>query len=475
MLRRAGLALKSAAPGSLRGVRAFHPILWGGAMFLKKATLWKAASDYGWPRIYRRLVEQTREHVPDPVQRANVNNAIAGAIRAPAEALTLVTDSSVYPVLEKIAKQGDVQAKKIMPPFVYALIRAGLEATAPVKYSAGVRSAVKRRGATKAKAKAQAKNRPPPPPPPPHARSFSSMRSQQEPLATFVRREVKIVLGLSVGTALLLYLYRELKPSDGGPDDLPAARYRHALLTRAVANKKQGNTRKAIACYEELLALEVARQHLLPLPAPGKEFTLELKILWQLGELHQKIGQTQRALTCFEEAAEKAARRPTLALESGTLYEKAGSCAQDQLLEVQERGDPDDMSRITELQARAETLYLASVKQLLPLDIATPIFSVAAELDEPGALRACVMGNSKKKLSLGEGLPPLVGHRGKLASLASGSLYNYASLLAATGRLRPARAVAQRSAVLGLLAGVEEETLEKAVALVEELDKPATW
>ena len=64
-------------------------------MFLKKATLWKAASSYGYPRIYRRLREQTREHVPNKVQRALVDRAIAEAIRAPTRALVMLTDSEV--------------------------------------------------------------------------------------------------------------------------------------------------------------------------------------------------------------------------------------------------------------------------------------------------------------------------------------------------------------------------------------------
>ena len=110
-------------------------------MFLKKATLWKAASSYGYPRIYRRLREQTREHVPNKVQRALVDRAIAEAIRAPTRALVMLTDSEVYPVLEKIARQGDASAKSVMPPFLYTLLRTGLEASAPVKYSSGLRSA----------------------------------------------------------------------------------------------------------------------------------------------------------------------------------------------------------------------------------------------------------------------------------------------------------------------------------------------
>jgi tetratricopeptide (TPR) repeat protein len=446
--------------------RAFHPLLWGGALFLKKATLWKAASSYGYPRIYRRLLEQTREHVPDPVRRKHANRAIAGAIRAPQEALAMLTDSEVYPVLEKIARRGDAGAKHIMPPFLYTLLRTGLEATAPVKYSAGVRSA-----ASAMRTKSSDPRRPPLPPPRSATRRFSTSAPpppQQEPLGVFVRRETKVVLGLSLGTALLLYLYRELKPSDGGPDDLPAARYRHALLTRATANKKQGNTRKAIELYEKLLSLEVGRQHLLPPPAPGKEFTLELHVLWQLGELHRKAGQTQRALACFEEAAGKAAARPNLALETGTLYDRAGSCVQDQLIDAMATMTELEIQKIRHLQATAESLYLTAVKHLLPLETASPIFAVASKLDTPGALRAFM--DEGHKTHPGENVPLLTGRDAELAALASGSLYNYASLLAVTGRLGAARAVVRRSAVLGRLAGAKEENLEKVLALLEQLE-----
>lgn len=446
--------------------RSFHPLFFAG-MLLKKATFWAAMNSYGYPRAYRRILEQTKIHV-EPQHRQHVNNLVKSAFRAPTEFYSAISDSKVYPALVKIAKQGDDTAKKAMPPFLYTLIRAALEASAPVKYSAGVRSAVHRKSQMKNTPKTSSMEKFPG-----DKKHFSSSprTPQEEPLHMFVRREAKIILGLSVGTALLLYLYRELKPSDGGPDDLPAARYRHDLATRAVANKQKGNIRKAIECYEELLALEVGRQHLLPPPAPGKEFTLELHVLWQLGELNRKIGQRRRAVACFEEAARKAERR-NLALESGALYDRAASCIQDQLIESFQKEEESRMGstsienrqRRKKLATKSEDLYLSAVKQLLPLDKATEIFAVAAKL---GSLESLTefLEHSDEAVDT----PLFSANEEELAKLASGVLYNLATLFWTNGQLEAAAAVATRSAVLAAYSGVEKKNLDKILYLLEEL------
>ena len=53
--------------------RFFHPLLWGAAVLAKKTVMYKAAGTYGWPRIYKRLREQTNMHVADRDTRKHVD------------------------------------------------------------------------------------------------------------------------------------------------------------------------------------------------------------------------------------------------------------------------------------------------------------------------------------------------------------------------------------------------------------------
>ena len=72
--------------------RNFHPVALAGALLLKKWTVYKAGSEYGWPRVYRRLLEKNREIVPAEHQ-ADVKEAIAGVLRSPTQLFSIVRES----------------------------------------------------------------------------------------------------------------------------------------------------------------------------------------------------------------------------------------------------------------------------------------------------------------------------------------------------------------------------------------------
>ena len=72
--------------------RNFHPVALAGALLLKKWTVYKAGSEYGWPRVYRRLLEKNREIVPTEHQ-ADVKEAIAAALRSPTQIFNIVRES----------------------------------------------------------------------------------------------------------------------------------------------------------------------------------------------------------------------------------------------------------------------------------------------------------------------------------------------------------------------------------------------
>ena len=102
--------------------RDIHPLLFGAALLAKKFVAVRAANEYGWARIYRRLAEQAQHHVGNPEDRRHVRSLLRTAIRAPATANAAFTDSNVYAFLEKVARDGDTGAKGVLPPFLYNLV-----------------------------------------------------------------------------------------------------------------------------------------------------------------------------------------------------------------------------------------------------------------------------------------------------------------------------------------------------------------
>ncbi len=102
--------------------RSLHPLAFGAAFLAKKSAVLLAARVYGWPRIYRRLAEQTKHYLPeDRRTRDHINSKVRDAIRSPTQAFAVITDSAVQGVMLQIVKD---KGTKSMPVFLRSLINA---------------------------------------------------------------------------------------------------------------------------------------------------------------------------------------------------------------------------------------------------------------------------------------------------------------------------------------------------------------
>ena len=73
----------------------------------KKAAVWafvEAGSKYGWPRVYRRLLEGSKIYIHSKPQRARVQGLIKQAIVIPGRAHKLVFDSETMEFAEKMVR-----------------------------------------------------------------------------------------------------------------------------------------------------------------------------------------------------------------------------------------------------------------------------------------------------------------------------------------------------------------------------------
>jgi hypothetical protein len=86
-------------------VRSFHPAVLLGGLALKKWTLYKLGSNYGWPLVYRRLLEQNKLRVAAEHQ-GKVQQALAKAFRSPAQIFELARDSHVAAFLQQVTGEG---------------------------------------------------------------------------------------------------------------------------------------------------------------------------------------------------------------------------------------------------------------------------------------------------------------------------------------------------------------------------------
>ena len=77
-----------------------------GAMFVKKLTsyaVYQTASNYGWPRVYKRILELNKVHTPLHHQDA-VRYAVRGAIESPLQIYNVITDSKVVDFAKNVVQ-----------------------------------------------------------------------------------------------------------------------------------------------------------------------------------------------------------------------------------------------------------------------------------------------------------------------------------------------------------------------------------
>ena len=110
------------------GIRSINPFLI--LLLTKKVAFYGAAEIYGFHRLYRRLLEGNKKHVP-LLQQAEVRYALRESIRFPQKAATLLADSGVVEFIEKYSE--DVLKQQNVPGFIKSIAKA-LTKRSPIGY-----------------------------------------------------------------------------------------------------------------------------------------------------------------------------------------------------------------------------------------------------------------------------------------------------------------------------------------------------
>lgn len=111
----------------------FLPFLgiWG-AKHLSAWTLYNACKNYGWPKVYRRLLEQNRQfNRADPVLQARIQSLIRMAIETPPKFASQVASQVqiIIPFLNQLVER----AQPNLPPFLVAIAKFIVNSQKPVK------------------------------------------------------------------------------------------------------------------------------------------------------------------------------------------------------------------------------------------------------------------------------------------------------------------------------------------------------
>ena len=111
-----------------------------GAFVLKKVSalaIYNTASAYGWPRVYKRILEQSRIHVP-PQDQVFVQRCVRGAIEKPTEMYVYMRDSKVIDFAKSYVDSINVKkaghAVNEPPTFLYSFAQFFVQALTPYKF-----------------------------------------------------------------------------------------------------------------------------------------------------------------------------------------------------------------------------------------------------------------------------------------------------------------------------------------------------
>ena len=131
----------------------FLPLLglWG-AKHLSMWTLYNTAKAYGWPRVYRRLLEQNRamfargygteqhQQQQQQQQQQQMQSLLRLAIRSPTQLARQLSDqaNTVLPYLQALAER----AEPAVPQFLVVAAKVMLQSAKPIKLLQDVLSAV---------------------------------------------------------------------------------------------------------------------------------------------------------------------------------------------------------------------------------------------------------------------------------------------------------------------------------------------
>lgn len=126
-------AVTAPTPSLTRREIHFLPLLglWG-VKHISAWTLYNACKNYGWAKVYRRLLEQNRAiYAASPNTRQSTQQAIRLAIQAPPQFATQVATHAqvLQPVLEGLAQR----AQPAVPSFLVAAAKFVVNSQKPVK------------------------------------------------------------------------------------------------------------------------------------------------------------------------------------------------------------------------------------------------------------------------------------------------------------------------------------------------------
>ena len=99
-------------------VRQLHLGYIAGAYIIKKLAIYKAAKHYGFPRVYRRIIEGIRNTVPVENQ-ASIRSKVRTAMRLPNKAYPLLKDSGMIDFVNKYSDLIVKNSPISVPPFMY--------------------------------------------------------------------------------------------------------------------------------------------------------------------------------------------------------------------------------------------------------------------------------------------------------------------------------------------------------------------
>ena len=118
----------------------FPPALIGALVVKKMAGfgMYQAASNYGWPRVYKRILEQSRVHMPKESQKL-IRGSVRAAIESPLKIYHVIADSHVGDLARKVSQaateKGNVSNAGTTPPsFIVSMSHVFAKSLTPIKF-----------------------------------------------------------------------------------------------------------------------------------------------------------------------------------------------------------------------------------------------------------------------------------------------------------------------------------------------------
>jgi len=115
----------------------FPPALIGALVVKKMAGfgMYQAASNYGWPRVYKRILEQSRVHMPKESQIL-IRESVRAAIESPLKIYNVIADSHVGDLARKVSQAATEKenAGTRPPSFIVSMSHVFAKSLTPIKF-----------------------------------------------------------------------------------------------------------------------------------------------------------------------------------------------------------------------------------------------------------------------------------------------------------------------------------------------------